>query len=642
MKSRKPTMLKWWISVAVLVCVAVSAGPALAQTAQAQGLAAVGPTNPANGFATWYQDRQGLTLEQCLVSPNDPAAPGDPCALAGTLPAGDASSVVFPSNFPDEFFWWSASAVITPVGAGGAGKATLVHALEGAFGGATGTPADGDGAQIVFARFRIRVTGGLTPGATYTVTHPYGVNTFVASDTGTINFTDDFGCAGTPPACDFASVLPTSNVGPFLRWDPAVPPAAPAGFIGDPNVDHAITGSPFGTNVFRIEGPNIGGTGINVVETNQFGLLGKLFNGTGVTALTIDRTTYLRNANTSQINVFVHSSGNATVTASGTGIPTTTLTGDPNTGRFFARILLGPNAALPAFITITASSAGNTSTTRDNPLVDEVTVDSATYNVTTQTLTIQAHSSDQTSPPTLTAEGSPLEPLGTLTSGTLAVPMTVPPGTVTVTSSAGGKDSRTVDIAAEQVATTLSLGSSANPSVFGQPVTFTATVNGGTGTPTGTVTFRDGSTVLGVINVANRTASITVSTLSAGTHSITAVYSGDAVFATSTSATVSQVVNRANTTTSLIASPNPVARRADVTLTATVTAVAPGAGTPTGTVTFRDGTTVIGTATLNASGVATLVTSFGPPARVHSITATYAVSTNFNASTSTALALTVQ
>src|SRR5262249_58629123 len=76
--------------------------------------------------------------------------------------------------------------------------------------------------------------------------------------------------------CNFAWSLPVTNLGPFLQWDPlaSVPPA---GFIGVPATPHAIIGSPFGTNVFRIAGPNIGGPGVNVVETNLFNIVGKIF-----------------------------------------------------------------------------------------------------------------------------------------------------------------------------------------------------------------------------------------------------------------------------------------------------------------------------------------------------------------------------
>src|SRR5262249_49029303 len=68
-------------------------------------------------------------------------------------------------------------------------------------------------------------------------------------------------------------VVPTTNTGPFLTWDPATPPPPPSGFIGHGGIPHAITGSPFGTNFFRIEGPNVGGPGVNSVQTNIFSIL---------------------------------------------------------------------------------------------------------------------------------------------------------------------------------------------------------------------------------------------------------------------------------------------------------------------------------------------------------------------------------
>ena len=87
--------------------------------------------------------------------------------------------------------------------------------------------------------------------------------------------------------------------------------------------------------------------------------------------------------------------------------------------------------------------------------------------------------------------------------------------------------------------------SSVNPSVAGQAVTFTATVSPvspGSGTPTGTATFMDGSTTLGTAALGGGTASFTTSALAVGTHSIKVVYSGDANFKTSTSSVLSQVV----------------------------------------------------------------------------------------------------
>src|SRR2546427_5494033 len=218
-------------------------------------------------------DRTGLQIGQCL---DDSAA--DPCGVIAELPDPN-QPLVFPTNFPGEFFYWRTTADIANIGGVG-GRARLVMSTQSGFGGATETPADGPGSQIVFARYRVRVVpNGLVPGATYTVTGPFGVESFVASATGTINFTIDEGCPlGAPLPCDFTSVLPTSNAGPFLTWDPAIAPLPTAGFIGDGLIAHTIIGSPFHTNIFRIQGPNVGGPGVNVVETNEFvNVIGKIY-----------------------------------------------------------------------------------------------------------------------------------------------------------------------------------------------------------------------------------------------------------------------------------------------------------------------------------------------------------------------------
>jgi hypothetical protein len=177
------------------------------------------------------------------------------------------------------------------------------------------------------------------------------------------------------------------------------------------------------------------------------------------------------------------------------------------------------------------------------------------------------------------------------------------------------------------------VGPSANPSVFGQSVTFTATVTGSGGTPTGTVTFYDNTTSLGVKTLAAGSATLVTSALTAGSHSITAQYGGDNTFVSSMSAQVTQVVNKASTFAVVTPSVNPSIFGQSLTLTATVSVNAPGTGIPTGTVTFMDGSTTLGAATLNASGLA----SFPTAALVvgsHSITAIYNGDVNFNTSTS--------
>jgi hypothetical protein len=187
--------------------------------------------------------------------------------------------------------------------------------------------------------------------------------------------------------------------------------------------------------------------------------------------------------------------------------------------------------------------------------------------------------------------------------------------------------------------TTTGLTSSANPSVFGQSVTFTAAVTSpDSGTPTGTVTFKDGSTTLGTIALdGSAHAAFSISTLAVGSgHSITAVYTGDSNFGGSTSSPLTQTVNQAADFTTVTSSLNPSNVGQSVTFTATVTVTGSGSGTPTGTVTFKDGSTTSGTGTLDGTGHATFSTT-ALTVGGHSITAVYGGDPNFPSSTSVAL-----
>src|SRR5208337_1987830 len=103
--------------------------------------------------------------------------------------------------------------------------------------------------------------------------------------------------------------------------------------------------------------------------------------------------------------------------------------------------------------------------------------------------------------------------------------------------------------------TKTTLASSLNPSVYGQTVALTATVKPEfVGTPTGTVTFKDGTTTLATVTLAGGVAKYSTSTLAVGTHSITAVYDSGGSFSASTSAVLKQVVNEATTASALVSS----------------------------------------------------------------------------------------
>src|SRR2546423_15205322 len=234
-----------------------------ASTPAHAALAAAGPLDPATKFPFWYQDAAGLRLGYCFDPVN--------CFLGAQLPDPTKPPSV-PNNFPAEMFYWDADASM-PTNNGG--QAFMRLGLEAAF-----LPGPGvvDGDQVTFGRIRFRLDN-LQAGATYTITHPYGVDTFVAQTAlrRGINATTDVGCVAAVAgvACNVSLAL-GSRIGPFLTWDPAVAPAPPAGYIGNFSVPHRVTGSPLGTNVFRVDGPNVGGPGVNSIQTDQFQVSGKI------------------------------------------------------------------------------------------------------------------------------------------------------------------------------------------------------------------------------------------------------------------------------------------------------------------------------------------------------------------------------
>ena len=185
--------------------------------------------------------------------------------------------------------------------------------------------------------------------------------------------------------------------------------------------------------------------------------------------------------------------------------------------------------------------------------------------------------------------------------------------------------------------TTLTPAPTPNPSIFGEPVTVSATVAAGSATPPNgdSVNFLFNNSPLGSGQLSSGVASYTTSaSLGVGTYSITASYNGDSKYIASTSPSVNQVITQASTTTKLLSGPNPSSVGQAVTLTATVSGQY--GGLATGSVVFNNGSASLGSVTLNGSNVATLTTS-ALPQGIDSITAVYSGDANFTGSTSTAL-----
>jgi hypothetical protein len=184
------------------------------------------------------------------------------------------------------------------------------------------------------------------------------------------------------------------------------------------------------------------------------------------------------------------------------------------------------------------------------------------------------------------------------------------------------------------VPTSTMLSSTLDPSLYGQPVTFTATVTGtATGhTPSGTVTFRDGSTSLGTGTLnGSAVATFTTSTLGVASHSITASYGGDAIFGVSTTTPFSQVVN-ALTPAFTVPATSSGNTGSDVSVSGTIAA---GSSVPTGSVSVsvNNGTAVQATIGTNGTFTAVLSTST-LAAGTYPVSYSFAADTNFNAATS--------
>jgi uncharacterized protein (TIGR03382 family) len=223
--------------------------------------------------------------------------------------------------------------------------------------------------------------------------------------------------------------------------------------------------------------------------------------------------------------------------------------------------------------------------------------------------------------------------------GTLAGFPTEPgtfPFSITAEDAAGcaiGRD-YTLEIAASAgfQPTTLALTSATPSATYGEAVSLTATLTFASGAPSGTVSLFDGSEQVGTATVADGAAAFLVSSLSAGTHTLSAVYSGDATFGGSRAPGLAQTVTQAASTTALAATAAP----GGATLVATVRSEA---GTPTGTVRFAEGAASLGSSALDAEGAARLPVTLAQGS--HTVTATYEGATNWKGSGSGPVTFTV-
>ncbi len=189
-------------------------------------------------------------------------------------------------------------------------------------------------------------------------------------------------------------------------------------------------------------------------------------------------------------------------------------------------------------------------------------------------------------------------------------------------------------------ATSTTLAANSTSLIAGRQLTLTAVVAGASskplsGTTAGSVTFTDGTKVLGVMAPdSTGTAIFSISTLLPGQHTVTATYNGDSNDAASASSTLSISIAIATTTTALTTNANPIASGSSLTLTATV---AGNGGTPAGTITFHDGGTSLTAVQVSGNGIATFSLSTLAPG-IHQISATYSGDALDSPSTSSTIA----
>lgn len=279
--------------------------------------------------------------------------------------------------------------------------------------------------------------------------------------------------------------------------------------------------------------------------------------------------------------------------------------------------------------TATSGSSSPPTTSHGSPTTLSATVaaDDLSAGVPVGTMTFF---DGATSLGTVPVDGSGVASLevSSLTVGTHALHATFNGGT-------GWVDSTSADFAHDVTAATTTLvAGSPNPSTFGSSVTFTATVSSAGGTPTGTVTFKEGATTLGssAVNGSGQ-AQFSTSVLTVGGHTITAEFTGSGGYQNS-SGDASQTV-KGETSTTVDSSPNPSDINQSVTFTATVVAANGAVGTPTGSIAFKEGATTLATVAVNGSGEASFSTS-SLSSGGHTISAEFTASGNWlNSSGST-------
>jgi hypothetical protein len=471
----------------LLLMLAAIAAPA----AYAQGFARVGPV-AFGGYPAWYQDKTGLGMEFCSPLNASELAGGWCLLLTGDTVAPE----VFPGQFFDEHFYWAASAdasvggtkALLVLGLEGAfAVGSVVQGDQIVFGRLriVINPVPASGTYTVYTPFGKYVFPDQVAGGKLFFTEDIGIQCApgdftcaLASKIGPFLLPSATAGGAEMPPVTQANQAPDTNPAHFGGVFAATTyPGTGKSYIADPARIGPVTGSPLpdylvgdntlrNPNIFRIEGP----TGDVLSETTNFSLMGRVFEGATVGRVTVDRATYshLAAGNKHKLSVFATgfptSQGRlpaglqpaaitpilqyyeapciATLDANGNllsyGVPNVPAVQIVGFGTHYfgqSEPLTLPFTQVCVIQTNARDANGNAFTAFFPTVVgDEVSITEALYDLGSQTLTIQASSSDVADPPTLTAVD-----FGDLINGSLTVSgLSTPPARVHVTSSARG------------------------------------------------------------------------------------------------------------------------------------------------------------------------------------------------------------
>lgn len=546
----------------------------------------------------------------------------------------------------------------------GGPQAALIQATDGNLYGTT----EGGGTNGNGAAFEITTSGTLTTLHAFSGAdgaNPEGAGIVQHTD-GNFYGTANYG--GSNPDCSCGTVFSLSvGLGPFVETVPTYGPSGTAVMIlgtdltGATSVSFNGTAATFtvaSTSLITTTVPTGATTGPVTVITPSGTLTSNLpFTIAGARPTT---TTLISSLNPSTFNQSV--TFTATVTAADGGTPTGTVTFTADGSNVLGTVALSSGQAALSTSSlkagthsIVASYGGdsNYQPSASTALIQNVQMASSTLSIASnidpsvygQAVTFTIYVTPQfggsaTGGVTFYNNTTVIGTAGvsgnkaTLTYSALTVGTAGIQATYSGDSNVAGSSSPVLFQVVTKASTTTAVASSLNPAFVGQTITFTATVTSQhQGMVSGTVDFKSGTLSLGSAALVNGQASIDASFSASGSHSVTAKYLGDVNNTGSTSPALKQIVNKYPSSTAVVSSLNPSTVGQTVTFTATVTVTTN--GSPTGTVTFKSGTTVLGKVPLTGN-IASLSTS-ALTAGTHSVKAVYSGDGTFKGSTSTTL-----